>query len=97
MLSCWLCDPTFLKVNFVHFNYTVRRHNTIEQKLMQLSYLILINITGIVCIRTAHIWNLLAPSGDTISGEGMGGRLKHTKSKVYEDKFISQAHTCCKY
>ena len=41
ILSCWLCEPALLKVNFVHLNYTVRRHNTIEQKLMQISWLIL--------------------------------------------------------
>ena len=41
ILSCWLCEPTFLKVDFIHLNYTARRYNTIEQNLMPISYLIL--------------------------------------------------------
>ena len=39
--SCWLCEPTLLNVNFVHLNYTVRRHNTIEKNLRHISCIIL--------------------------------------------------------
>ena len=60
-LLCWLCEPTFLNVNFVHFCYTVRGYNTIEQNLMLISCLIL----------STHQENCTfteAPSGGKFSG-----------------------------
>ena len=40
-LPCRLCQPTFLRMNFVDFSSTVKGHNTTEQNVIQISYLIL--------------------------------------------------------
>ena len=70
----WLCEPAFLKVNFVRYYYTVRGHNTVEQNLMPDSWLILSPVAAPACGVHKNCKITFTPDGGAINVAKRGNK-----------------------